>query len=122
MAIFVHFDLPADDLERAKKFYTELFAWEFSGVPGMDYQFISMKDKDGNPGLAGGMGKRGEPSQRLMNYIGVESVDEYSEKIKLVGGKVLSEKMTVPGWGYIVNCEDTEGNKFGLWQEDRSAK
>lgn len=122
MASFVHFDLPADDLMRAKKFYESLFGWKFSGVPGMDYFFIEMKDDQRNPGLAGGMGKRGSPEQRITNYIGVESVDGYTENVKKAGGKVLSPKMPVPGWGYLAICMDTEGNTFGLWQEDRSAK
>ena len=118
MASFVHFDLPADDLERAKKFYEDLFKWKFSGVPGMDYFFIDT----GVGGLKGGMGKRGSPEQKITNYIGVDSVDEYIEKVKAAGGKVLSPKMTVPGWGYIAVCTDTEGNTFGLWEENREAK
>ena len=122
MASFVHFDLPADDLARAKKFYESLFGWKFSGVPEMEYYFIEMRDAQGNLGLAGGMGKRGSPEQRITNYIGVNSVDEHMEKVKNAGGKVLSPKMPVPGWGYLVICMDTEGNTFGLWQEDRSAK
>ncbi|MFZ2456865.1 MAG: VOC family protein [Candidatus Altiarchaeia archaeon] len=122
MASFVHFDLPADDLARAKKFYESLFDWKFSGVPGMDYFFIEMKDAQGKPGLAGGMGRRDSPEQRITNYIGVDSVDEYMEKVKNAGGKVLSPKMPVPGWGYLAICMDTEGNTFGLWQEDRDAR
>jgi uncharacterized protein len=122
MASFVHFDLPADDLVRAKKFYESLFDWKFSGIPGMDYFFIEMKDAQGNSGLAGGMGRRGSPEQRITNYIGVESVDEHMKKVSEAGGKILSPKMPVPGWGYLVICMDTEGNTFGLWQVDRDAK
>jgi predicted enzyme related to lactoylglutathione lyase len=122
MASFVHFDLPADDLGRAKKFYEALFGWKFSGILGMDYYFIEMKDAQGNVGLAGGMGKRGSPEQRITNYLGVDSVDAYMEKVVKAGGKAVSPKMAVPGWGYLALCVDTEGNAFGLWQEDRDAK
>lgn len=122
MAIFVHFDLPADDPDRAKKFYSELFEWQFDSVPGMEYSFITTKDKNGNVGLAGGSGKRGAPDQQIMNYIGVDSVDDYASKVVKAGGKVIGDKMTVPGWGYMIHCEDTEKNKFGLWQEDKEAK
>ena len=118
MASFAHFDLPADDLSRAKKFYEGLFNWKFSGVPGMDYYFIDT----GDGSLRGGMGRRGSPEQRITNYIGVDSVDEYLVKVKDAGGKAITPKMTVPGWGYLAVCVDTEGNTFGLWQEDRSAK
>jgi predicted enzyme related to lactoylglutathione lyase len=118
MASFVHFDLPAEDLVRAKKFYEGLFDWKFSGIPGMEYYFI----ETGDASLRGGMGKRGSPEQRITNYIGVASVDEYMKKVADAGGKLLSGKMTVPGWGYLAVCLDTEGNTFGLWQDDASAK
>ena len=50
------------------------------------------------------------------------SVDEYVNKVDKLGGKVIQSKMTVPGWGYLVICFDTEDNMFGLWQEDKNAK
>jgi len=123
MAKFMHFDLPADDLERARKFYSELFDWKIEKAPGpMEYYFIETADKEGNKGLAGGMGKRGAPEQKITNYIGVDSVDEYMKKVEEHGGKVLQPKMTVPGFGFLAICLDTEGNTFGLWEEDRNAK
>lgn len=118
MASFVHFDLPAEDLPRARKFYEGLFGWKFSGVPGMDYFFI----ETGEGSLRGGMGKRGSPEQRITNYVGVASVDEHMRKVLDAGGRVLTPKMTVPGFGYLAICSDTEGNTFGLWQEDSSAR
>lgn len=97
MATIVHFDLPVDDPERAKKFYSELFDWKIEKAPGpMEYYFIETADEKGNKGVAGGMGKRGAPEQRITNYIGVASVDEYMEKVKSLGGKILQEKMVVP--------------------------
>jgi predicted enzyme related to lactoylglutathione lyase len=123
MAKIVHFDVPTDDIERARKFYIELFGWKIEKPPGpMEYYFIETADEKGEKGIAGGMGKRGAPEQRITNYIGVPSVDEYMEKVKSLGGKVLQEKMAVPGWGYLAVCMDTEGNTFGLWQEDKEAK
>lgn len=123
MAKFMHFDLPADDLERAKRFYSELFEWKFNKLPGpMEYYFIETSDENGDKGLAGGMGKRGAPDQKITNYIGVDSVDEYVKKVEEYGGKVLRPKMAVPGFGYLAVCMDTEGNTFGLWQDDKEAK
>jgi predicted enzyme related to lactoylglutathione lyase len=122
MAKIVHFDVPVDEIERARKFYTELFEWKIEKAPGpIEYYFIETADKDGK-GVAGGMGKRGAPDQRITNYIGVDSVDEYMEKVKSLGGKIQGEKMTVPGFGYLAICSDTEGNTFGLWQVDKEAK
>jgi predicted enzyme related to lactoylglutathione lyase len=122
MATIVHFDLPADEPERAKKFYESLFGWKFNSIPGMDYHFIETASADGKPGLAGGMAKRTSPEERITNFIGVDSVDDHLKKVEELGGKMVRPKMPVPGWGYLAVCQDTEGNLFGLWQDDKEAK
>jgi predicted enzyme related to lactoylglutathione lyase len=123
MPTIVHFDLPVDDLERAKKFYKELFDWKINEVFGpMPYCFIETTDMEGNPGVRGGMGNRGIPEQKITNYIGVPSVDEYLAKVEKLGGKIIMPRTTVPGWGYLAICVDTENNTFGLWKEDENAK
>ncbi len=123
MPTIAHFDLPADDLERAKKFYEKLFDWKFNQVPGpMPYYLIETADLGGNPGVGGGMGKRGAPDQRIMNYFGVSSVEESIAKVEKLGGKIIMPRTAVPGWGYLAICIDTENNTFGLWEEDKNAK
>ena len=123
MATIVHFDVPADDLERAKAFYAFLFGWTFEQPPGFpDYYLISTTGTDGSPGVGGGMGKRGAPGQRMSNVFGVVSIDASLEEVVRLGGRVTQSKMTVPGFGYMALCEDTEGNSFGLWEEDAGAK
>lgn len=122
MPTIVHFDVPAEDIERGRKFYTELFGWTFQSFPEMQYDLITTTNLDGTPGVGGGMGKRMDPSQRMMNYFGVPSIEAAMKKVKSLGGKLISEKMAVPGMGYLANCMDTEGNMFGLWEEDAKAK
>lgn len=124
MPTIAHFDLPADDLERAKKFYEELFGWKFTSVPGMPmpYYLIETKDLKGNDSVGGGMGPRGAPDQKIVNYMGVKSVEDSIAKVKELGGKIVMAKAPVPGWGYLAICTDTEGNTFGLWEEDKKAK
>ncbi len=85
--IIVHFDIAADDPERAKKFYEDLFAWKFVQTPGMPYYLIETTDLAGNKGVAGGLGKRGAPYQRISNFIGVESIEEYSATVVELGGE-----------------------------------
>ena len=121
MPTIVHFDVPAEDIERAKKFYSTLLGWKFESFPEMQYNLITTTNLDGTPGVGGGMGKRMEPSQRMMNYFGVPSIDAAMKQVKSLGGKILTEKMAVPRMGYLVNCVDTEGNAFGLWEEDTKA-
>ena len=123
MPTIVHFDIGSEDPERARRFYEALFGWRMESPPGMnDYYLIETRDSDGNPGVGGGLGKRGDPGQRITSYIGVSSIDEYVAKVEQLGGKVVMPRMAVPGWGYLAICFDTEDNMFGLWQEDRSAK
>jgi len=123
MPTIVHFDIATDDPQRAKKFYEGLFDWKMESPPGMtDYYLIETKGLNGKQGVGGGLGKRGEPGQRITSYIGVSSVDEYIAKVEKLGGKVIQSKMTVLGWGYLAICFDTEDNMFGLWQEDKDAK
>jgi predicted enzyme related to lactoylglutathione lyase len=122
MATIVHFDLPADEPERAKRFYESLFGWKFNSIPGMDYHFIETADAEGEVGVAGGMSKRTSPEDRIINYMGVDSIDDHMEKVEALGGNVIRPKIPVPGWGYLALCQDTEGNLFGLWQEDKSSR
>ncbi|MCD4822740.1 MAG: VOC family protein [Methanococcoides sp.] len=122
MPAIAHFDLPVDDIDRAKEFYTELFDWKIEKVPGpMDYYFIETESLDGEKGVGGGMGLRGSPEQRITNFIEVASVEEYSTRVEELGGTVLQPKMPVPGWGYLAVCMDTEENTFGLWEVDENS-
>lgn len=116
MSSIVHFEIPADDLQRAKAFYAQLFGWKIEAFQGMDYMMVDTY------GLGGGMMKRMHQEQQITNYIGVPSVDEYSAKVEKLGGKILVQKNAVPGMGYFVICMDTENNVFGLWESDYKAK
>src|SRR5918993_967192 len=127
MPTIVHFEIPADDVERSKKFYSDLFGWKiekWSGSTdiGMDYWTINTTDEKGNKALGGGMMKRQGPQQPIINHIDVKSVDEYSSKIQQLGGKVHVPKTAVPGMGYFAICIDTENNAFGIWETNESAK
>ena len=132
----MHFEIPSDDIERTKKFYTDLFGWKIEKWPGadnsqltsaadgkpMEYWMVTTTDDKGNKALGGGMMKRQMPEQQITNYINVKSVDEYSSKVKKLGGKVVAPKKAVPGMGYFVLCLDTENNSFAIWESNDSAK
>jgi len=116
----VHFEIPADDLGKLRKFYSELFGWKIEKMPGpMDYWAIKTvpvneKGMPIRPGVNGGMMKRQHPEHKPFNYIAVESVDEYTKKIETLGGTVLVPKMEVPGIGWWALALDPEGNQFGI--------
>jgi hypothetical protein len=118
----VHFDISADDPERAVKFYTDVFGWQGQKWDGpMDYWLVTT-GPEGEPGIDGGIAKRRMPTESTTNTIDVPSVDEFLEKITAAGGKVIAPKMPIPGVGYFAMCLDTEGNPFGLMEEDTDAK
>ena len=68
------------------------------------------------------MAKREEPEQKIVNFIGIPSIDKYVAKVEKLGGKTVEPKRAVPGWGYPAVCLDTENNPFGLWEDNKDAK
>ena len=123
MPTIVHFDISADEPERAKEFYEELFDWKIELSPGpVPYYLIETTDLDGKDAVGGGIAKRGSPEQNITNFIGLDSVDEYIKKVEKLGGMVIEHKWAVHGWGYLAVCLDTENNTYGIWEEDKDAK
>ena len=123
MSTIVHFDVPADDINRAKNFYEKLFDWKIERLPGpMEYFNISTKDDKGNNSIGGGMGQRGFPDQKITNYIDVDSIDDYIKKVEELGGKIIMPKTKISRFGYLATFLDTEGNILGLWHTDESTK
>ena len=117
MSAIVHFEMHFDEAERAKKFYTDLFGWKVEKAPGTEYWMITTQE-----GTYGGMMKRFNQNQKITDYFGVHSILESSAKVEKVGGQILVPMMAIPKMGYFALCMDTEGNVFGLWEEDPQAK
>ena len=111
----VHFEIPAENFEKMRRFYSGLFGWKIERAVGpVEYYLIEIAPE--GKGVGGGMAKKEDPSKRPMNYISVESVDEYSGKVEELGGKIIVPKQTVPGMGHFAVALDPEGNIFGLWE------
>ena len=116
MATVIHFDISADNLERAKIFYQKLFGWKiekFTESP-QDYYLIETQTATGEKGITGENRIKGEGLQKITNFIQVDSIDESIEKVKELGGQIIEPKTTIPTVGYIAGCKDTENNIFGL--------
>lgn len=124
----MHFDIPADDVEKLKRFYENVFGWKIEKTPGpVDYWLIYTVpvDEQGKPtemGVNGGMMKREHSEQKITNYVLVESVDEYAKKIEDAGGKIIVPKMAVPSMGYWAYFTDPDGNVLAIWEENKEAK
>ncbi len=119
MPTIVHFEIPADDIERAKSFYSTLFGWEIKKIPGMDYWMITTC---GEKTVDGGLMKRQTPQQTITNYVDVPSVEKYTAVIEKLGGKVIFPRTAVPEMGYFAICLDTENNPLGIWEANKNAK
>src|SRR5438105_3788510 len=98
MPSIVWFEIPADDVERAKSFYGELFGWKIEKFPGpVEYWHIDTGGSEES--LDGGLLKR-ESLQGITNYISVDSAEEYTAKVEKLGGKICVPKTAVPQMGY----------------------
>jgi len=124
MATIIHFGFSAEAPKRAMAFYENLLGWKFQTYPGpMEFYLIETTGLDGQRGIGGGMAKRENPQDvGVTNFMAVASIDESSEQVKKLGGKVIQQKQAIPGVGYQAMCLDTENNLFGLFQDDKNAK
>jgi predicted enzyme related to lactoylglutathione lyase len=115
MGRVIHFEITADDLARARKFY-EIFDWDITdaGMPGAEYWMA--KTGEGGIGIDGAIMPRSYKPQPIIAWIGVDDLDAMIEKVKSAGGKTLGERQTVPGVGDTIYAVDTEGNTFGMLQ------
>lgn len=127
MARVVHFEVHAEDPQRAISFYSTVFGWEFTHWAGpMDYWLIRTGPAD-RPGIDGGMVRRQGmiDGQAVIAYVctlDVESLDDSLPKALAAGATVALPKQAIPGVGWLAYCKDTEGNVFGMMQSDPGAK
>jgi len=121
----VHFELPADNIDRAKRFYKEAFNWTMEDVPEMNYLILRTVEVDEKMmpkeagAINGGMFKRGD-MDNLVNSptfsVDVEDIDTAIKKIKNAGGLILREKTAIKNTGFVAYFKDTEGNILSVWQ------
>jgi predicted enzyme related to lactoylglutathione lyase len=120
-ASIVWFEIPADNVARARKFYSSLFGWKIKKFPGpMDYWHVDTGGSNDSPD--GGMMARQHPKHAITNYILVASLDAGMARVKKLGGDICMPRTAVAGMGYFAICSDTEGNSFALWEKDDAAK
>ncbi len=123
----IHFEIYADEPKRAVKFYGTVFGWQVQKWPGpMDYWLLDTgKEESGINGAIMRREKHLTGSGDIMAYvctIGVISIDMYSKRIQEAGGKIVVPKSPIPGVGWFAQCVDTEGNIFGIMQDDPTVK
>jgi hypothetical protein len=112
-----HFEIPARDPARLRKFYATVFGWRFknSAAQNMQYWNISTGTKH-IPGVNGGMYKKGSKNQTPVNYVSTPDIDESMAEIERAGGHITVGKRETPLHGYTAVGTDPEGNSIGLFQ------
>lgn len=131
MSRVVHFEIQADDLERARAFYGEAFGWRFedwSPMTGSPYWGI-ITGEEGTPGINGALQPRPTPAppagQGANAYVCTVQVDDYDaceQRILAAGGSVTMAKMALTGLAWQGYYLDPEGNTFGIHQPDPDAR
>ena len=122
----VHFEIPFDDESRAQKFYQDVFGWQITKFPEMDYFLAVTTPSDENmkpkePGsINGGLLKKDPTGNHPVIVIDVPSLDEHIAKIESAGGKTIMPKIAVGDFGLYARVQDTEGNIIGIWQTLKS--
>lgn len=114
---FTHIEIPADDPERAKRFYSEIFGWTFAPEPPGFEGYHMFRTPAGEAGAGGAIGKRGEMApEKLRTYVQVDSIDETLAKVTELGGTVVEPRAEVPGIGWYAVFRDSETNEMALWE------
>lgn len=109
----IHFEIPADNPERAVEFYEKVFGWNIMKWEGeFDYWLVEAGKED-EPGINGAIKPR-LFGKTISQAINVDSYDEFAAKIESLGGKMLTEKSSIPGVGDVGMFQDTEGNVLSI--------
>ena len=121
----VHFEIPADDIDRAKSFYGSIFGWQLQTLQmeGGEYTIAMTTPIDEQsqmptePGaINGGMMRREEHTPSPIITIGVGAIDDALEEITSHGGSTVTPRTPIPGMGAFAYFKDPEGNVMGLWE------
>lgn len=121
MPKIIHFEISADDPTRASAFYERVFGWRINKWEGpVDYWLISTDDSD-QTSINGAIRQRMK-GETTVNTIDVPSIDEFTQSVVNAGGSIVVAKSVVPRVGYHAYCADSEGNLFGIMQQDPLAQ
>jgi predicted enzyme related to lactoylglutathione lyase len=124
----IHFEIHAENPERAMAFYRDLLGWEFSKWGNEPYWLVKTGEKE-TPGIDGGlMQRRGpgptdmQPVNAFVCTVDVANLDDMVKRVTSLGGTIALPRMPIPTVGWLAYAKDTEGNLFGMMQMDANAK
>ena len=122
----VHFEIPADDLDRAKNFYSSVFGWQLQTMDmpgGGQYTSVVTTPVDEQTqmptepgGINGGMMQRDDRTPAPVITVDVEDIDKALQQVEAQGGATVTPRTPIPGMGAFAYFKDPEGNVMGLWE------
>ena len=123
MANISHFMIPADNVERARHFYSALLGWKIEPstmeqMAAMQYHAVSTGEDRPGTLNSGGLYKR-HMSEPVLDFVEVEDLDAVLKKVEKLGGKITMPKTDIPGVGLTAMILDSEGNVIGIWKPAR---
>lgn len=116
----VHFEIPCDNPEKTMDFFKEVFDWSFQQFGTEDYWTVMTGDQN-SPGINGGLMKKKDPNQPIVNSIDVANLDKTIINIEKAGGTIVVPKMPIPTVGWLAYFKDPDGNIHGIYQKDSTA-
>lgn len=109
-----HFEIPADDPERAVTFYADAFGWKIEKWGGpQEYWLVNTGE---GPGINGGIMRRGGPFVNVVNTITVDDLSSVTDRVRTLGAQLVGDRVTIPNVGELQYAQDPEGNLFGMLQ------
>jgi uncharacterized protein len=105
-----HFEIPADNVDGLRSFYSSLFGWQFERGRTEGYYMIK------NAGISGALMQKESPQQISTQFVNVESIEDYVNKAKQLGARVVKDKQEISE-GYYAVLEDPQKNTIGIWQD-----
>jgi len=117
----VHWELWSEDPAKVSEFYEKVFDWNVKHMPEMNYHLVQT---GGKGGIDGGILKpqEGPWPGNMVFYIDVDDLDAYGKKVVDAGGKIVVEKMEVPGVGSFTLFQDPDGRVTGMWLQAPGGK
>ena len=120
----VHFEIPADDVDRAKNFYGSIFGWDLQTQQMGEGEYTSVmttpvneRSQPTEPGaINGGMMQRTETTPGPVITIDVDGIDDVLKQVESAGGTTITPRTPIPNMGAYAYFKDPEGNVMGLWE------
>ena len=132
----LHFEIPANKVEKLRKFYAKLFGWKIEKMPdpveyslGSPTEYWTIETAPAGEKMTpirqrvcGGLYKKKRREDKPVNYVSVESIDKYIQKVKTLEGTIIQQKQQVTGVGWTAIALDPEGNQVALFRPTQNAR